>query len=199
VQTPTIVTLDEARSELGITDTRDDASLLRAIVGLQDRFAQHCRRLFERVAGAIELIDGGGTWLFLKRYPVESIASVHVDSAQAFGADTLLTAATDYRLNAARGYVAYGTSGEKWPAGVSNVRVVYTGGYVPAGQTAASGQTAMPEDLRRCLFLQLGFEWRNRLTLGASSVSAQGVSVNLAPAKLLPEVEAGLAPYVRYV
>jgi hypothetical protein len=55
----------------------------------------------------------------------------------------------------------------------------------------------MPEGLRGGFLLQAGFEWRNRLNLGKQSVGAQGANVSLAPAKLLPEVESVLAPFVR--
>lgn len=193
-----IVTLDEARQNLGIEDTRDDAALARTIAGLEGRFEDHLRRLLARCEGQVDTMDGGGRWLFLRRFPVETVTEVRIDAAQNWGDETIVDA-TDVRLNAERGYLAYGPCGVPWPAGVCNIRVTYTGGYVPAGQTAGTGQHAMPEAIRRALLLQLGFEWRNKNNLGAASVSAQGASVALAPAKLLPEVEDALAPYIRYV
>jgi hypothetical protein len=136
-----------------------------------------------------ELFDGGGRTILLGRWPVETIASVHVDDDQEWDADSLLES-TDYRLNKTRGRLVYGSDGSvNWPDGVQNIRVVYTGGYVAAGSTAGTGQTAMPDAIRRAFRLQAGYEWRNRTHLGQQSVSAQGVNISLAPAKLLPEVE----------
>ncbi len=192
-----ILTLAEARAELGLTDTADDEVLARWMDGLQGRFDGFLKRTLARATDAVELLDGGEPVLYLKRWPVESVTSVHMDADQVWDAASLLDSG-DYRLSALRGTLVRGVDGMiRWDKGVQNVRVVYSGGFVPAGQTATAAQFAMPDDLRRAFAMQLGYEWRNRRSLGQQSVAAQGVSVSLAPAALLPDVEAVLNPYRR--
>ena len=116
-----IVTLAEMRAELKIGDDADDALLTNWMAGLQDRIDQHCERKLLR-AEDTEYFNGGETYLYLRRFPVESIASVHVDHDQVWDAGALLT--TDsYRLRADRGRVGYGVAGnEFWPRGAGSCR-----------------------------------------------------------------------------
>lgn len=191
-----IATLDELKQELGLTDAQDDEKIVRLAELLQGRFDSQCNRTLARAVDAVEFFDGGHLWLLTKRFPVEAIASLYLDDDRQFGPETLLDAA-DYRLSALRGRIAFGPGARNWPGGIGAIKLVYTGGYVAGGQTAAAGQYAMDPAIRRAFFFQFGYEWRNRLTLGQQSVSAQGVSVSLAPAKLLPEVVDTLAPFER--
>lgn len=194
-----ILQLEEMKRELGITDSKDDAALTLWLEGLQVKFESHCERDFLRSTSVTEYFDGDVTSLLLRRYPVESIASIHIDVDQDWDDDNLLDSDDDYLLQPNRGKIFYGRGNTKWPEGRQHIRVVYTGGYVAAGQAVGAGQTAMPDDLRRAMLLQAGFEWRNRLQLGRESVSGQGATVSLAPAELLPEVKAILSLYRRFV
>lgn len=190
-----IVTLAEAKAELGIGDTTDDTSLQRLLDGLQARFEELTNRRFAR-ATVTEVHDGGTRCLYVQRRPIETLTTLIVDPAREFDAADALTVGDDYWIDAANGRIYY--QGGIWPVGVAIIQAVYTGGYVAAGTTPSSGQTAMPEALRRALFMQAQFEWRNRTTLGASSMSAQGINVQIAPAKLLPEVEDILGSFMRF-
>ena len=191
-----IVTLAEMKAELGLGDTTDDAVLTRWMNGLQGRFDDECGRALLRGADIEEIHDGGESWLFLARFPVESIASVHVAADQDWS-DVNKLSASDYILNKPRGRLMPAGIGDKWPEGAQNIRVVYAGGFVACDGVVGAGQSAMPETIRRAFFIQAGFEWRNRLELGKASVSMQGQSVQLAEAKLLPEVRDALATYRR--
>lgn len=194
-----ICTLEEIKREIGVPDSNDDTQLTEWLEGLQGRFEDFLDRPLLRTADITELHDGGERFLYLRRFPVESIASVHVDADQEWDAASLL-AATDYRIDLPRGKLGYGVLGEQvWEPGVANVRVIYTGGYVAAGTSPGAGQTAMPEGLRGCFRLQAGFEWRNRKLLGTESASAQGFSVQSAPADFLPAVKTGLKIYRRFL
>jgi len=184
-----IVTLSEMKAELGLSDTTDDALLTQAMAALDGRFDSFLNRILARGINVIEYFDGGGRTLLLARFPVESVTSINVDADAVWGAATLL-GSTDYRLNKLRGRIVFGADGsESWPTGYQNIRVVYTAGFVAGGEIPPAGQSAMPEAIRRAYILQCAFEWRNRTHLGQQSVSAQGGSINLAPAKLLPEVQ----------
>lgn len=194
-----IITLDEAKRELEIPDGQDDQMLTDWLKGLQGRIDDHCQRKLLRAENVVEYFDGGERWLYLDRWPVESVANIYTDADQDWTADTLLES-DDYRLHITRGRICYGTSGTvKWPAGIQNIKVTYTGGYVACDDEVASGQYAMPAAVRGAMFMQAGFEWRNRDMLGKQSVSSQGVSVNLAPAKFLPIVRESLLPYRRII
>jgi len=202
-----IMTLAEAKSILGITDTVDDATLTIWLSGLQGRFDQHCRRAFLYGENVTEYFDGGVTELLARRYPIDSVSSIIVDQDQAWSADEALDSA-DYVLNAVRGRVYYGTGKLPWPSGVQNIRMIYDGGFVKSDGTAATNvEDAELEALRRCFMLQANYEWRNRKILGISQVSQQGATVHqgaqvplaLKQMTLLPEVESGLQPFVRMI
>lgn len=191
-----IATLAQMKAELGITDAQDDAVLTSWMKGLQARFEDYCERKFLRTEDCEEFHDGGTTQVCLERFPVESISSIRVDLDREFPASTELDA-VDYVVNLKRGSIFYTVSEIPWPAGRQSIRVVYTGGYVAAGTTAEATQYEMPESLRRAFFMQGGFEWRNRGNLGRESISAQGATVSIAPAELLPEVKDTLSPFRR--
>lgn len=193
----TIITLSELKSDLGITDATDDAALQRLADGLQGRFEDHCNRLFARSESAVEYHDGGTKALYPKRTPIESVSEIIIDPSYDFAAGDALDASDDYRLDPSANRVIY-KGGGVWPSGPGIIKLTYTGGYVAAGTTPGSGQTAMPDALRRALLMQAAFEWRNRTTMGAASASLQGQNIQLAPAKFLPEVLDALAPLIRY-
>lgn len=201
-----MVTLLEMKENLGIEDSMDDAVLERWLVGLQSRIEDHCRRKFARVVDQVETLNGGHPFLFLDRWPLESVASVHVSDAQEWDAGSLLDAAS-VRTDFIRGKMMYGTNpnGSLWPRGFQNIRVQYTGGFVAAGETVEAGQFEMDDSLRRAVMMQGEFEWRNRKVLGVGQMSAQGVSISAKPSVALslkgktfmPEVGTTLAPLRR--
>jgi hypothetical protein len=178
-----IATLEDIKSALGITDTVDDYILTAVMEGLQTRFDSHLKRLLIRAENVVELFDGDVTFLRPKHWPLESVASVQVSAEQDWSVDP----DEEWVAHLERGKIYRNTTKTKWPDGVQNIRVVYTGGY-------AAGN--IPQDICRAFATQMSFEWRNRKNLGNTSISAQGVNVNMAPAKFLPEVEACLLPYM---
>lgn len=193
-----ICTLAEAKAELGLKDTTDDAVLTTWMDGLQGRFVDHLRRDLLRAERRTELACGdGGDVLLLKLFPVEQVHSIKCATDGEFEAANPLVEFNDFVVTPLRGKIS--AIGWIWPTRPETIQIVYTGGYLAAGSEAVSGATAMPAALRRAFLLQLGFEWRNRQNLGKQNVNAQGSSVQLAPAKFLPEVEDGLAPYRRTV
>ena len=194
-----IATVAEIKTSLGITDTTDDTLLTEWIEGVQGKFDIECGRRFLYAASETEYFDGGVHALYVRRYPIASITSIHVDSDQGWASDSLL-ASTDYRVVAVRGRIHYAYGSTQWPEGIQNIRVIYAGGFVKSDGSAATYVDAAELDaLRRALYLQVGFEWRNRQNLGLNSLNAEGVSVNVAPAELLPEVKAILHRFKRLV
>ena len=184
-----ILTLAELKAELGIADSQEDALLAARAAELQGRFEDHCGRLFDRATVSAEEHNGGARAIYLRRFPVESVALVESREGETFTLDE------DFFLYHDRGVLVVYSG--LWPDGFRNLRASYTGGYVAAGTTPSAGQSAMPEGLRRAFRMQFAYEWRNRVNLGRAQVNAQGGSIQLSPAGLLPDVEKGLAPYRR--
>ena len=196
-----LATLLECKNDLGITDNQDDSALLRLGENIQGRFDVECQRRLLFSDSVTEYFDGGCLALWVSRPPLSSVASLHVSSEQDWTSDNLLVEADDdYRVDYSRGRIVYGAMGAaRWPEGVQNIRVVYAGGFVRADGTAGSNVDAGElAGLRRAFLMQFVFEWRNRMTIGLNSISAQGVNVNVAPAKLLPDVAAILAALRRF-
>ncbi len=194
-----IATLSEVKTELGIpaADTKDDAVLTQWLTGLEGRFESYLDRSLSRLDDDVEYHSGGMFWLHVRRWPIESVASIHISAAQVWDASSLLPA-DYYRVDPLKGRI-HRVPDAFWPAGsFGSIRVVFTGGYVAGGTLPSSGQYGMPDAIRRAFMMQLGFEWRNRLNLGKANVSAQGASIGLAPAKLLPETQDILNVYKHY-
>jgi uncharacterized phiE125 gp8 family phage protein len=96
-------TLANVKLRLGITTSADD-SLLSSLMDSADEWvAQHCGRDFG--GGTFtEYHPAGGTHVFLRNYPVQSVTSVKVDPAYGFGSGTALPT-TAYVVHADRGVV----------------------------------------------------------------------------------------------
>lgn len=184
-----IASLAEMKSELGlaVSDTEDDARLTRLAESIQGAFSSNCRRRFD-VATLAERHDGGKAAIWLRAAPVHEVVAVTIDGAE-------VDPERDLRGPSPTGGLYWRHTPVRWPGSIGSITVEYTGGLFDAeGAVHAGAVEAIPwaaDDaaaIRRAFFLQFGFEWRNRLTLGAASVSQQGQSVSLAPAKMLPDV-----------
>lgn len=185
-----VLTLDEMKDALGIKDADDDAQVTDLLEGLQGRFEAECNRRFLYGSGIEELFDGGKQWLLVRTFPIDAVASIHVDPDQVWDAGTVIDD-DDYRVNKARGRIVFGTGEYYWPSGFQNVRVIYSGGLIKDDFSAAPGaDTGDIESLRRAVRMQGNFEWRNKQSLGVQSIGQQGMNVSLAKAELLPEVKA---------
>ena len=204
-----IVTLAEAKADLEIEDSVDDAVLTEWLEGLQGRLDGFCRRKFLYAENEEEIFDGGERFLYVDHFPIESIASIYIAADQDWTNGTLLDPDdADYLYNVKRGKISYGTGSYLWPTGWQSIRVTYTGGFVKSDGSACTGVDAAELDaLRRAMFMQAGFEWRNRKILGVGQLSASGGSIQTTPGvalslkgmTLLPEVEQTLLPFKRFV
>ncbi len=116
---PDLVTLDDLKAALGITDTSEDAALQAAITFYSRIIAEYCNRRFG-LAEALETFTfdrnevlTNRQALTLKLYPVAEISEVSSAGATA----------ADYEFDPA--------SGRVWTAGCwsGTIEVVYAGGY----------------------------------------------------------------------
>jgi len=182
-----IASLAEIKTELGIAsdDTGDDALVTSLIERLQGAFDSRARRRFAAADGAVETFTGGDAAIWIKRSPVHSVVSILSDG-DSIDSDSYVGPSPHGRLY-------WKNSPCRWPG--NEIVVTFNGGIFSAnGSVSAAALAADPNvasdaaDLRRAFFMQVSFEWRNRMTLGNASISGGGQSVTLAPAKMLPEV-----------
>ena len=201
-----IYTLLEMKSILGISDTEDDSALELWMNSIQGRFDSYCERQFLYSASTTETFDGYTRALGVRVWPIEAVSSIVIDADQDWDNVAALEM-DDYRVNYERGLIYYGTAGVRWPGAVQSIRVIYSGGMLKSDTTAASSyvRASDRETLRRAMFLQMNFEWRNRTRLGMNEIRHDGASAQIGAQvqmllqgrTLLPEVESCLLPLKR--
>jgi len=131
-------TLANAKTLLLVPGSGDDTLLTQLMDAAESFIEQHTRRNFS--GGTFtEYHAAGGTMLFLKNYPIASIANLRVDPARQFGSTTERDATT-YVVHTDRGVIEsldgpflqpYRKGSDDWP---DSAKVVYTTatGSVPA-------------------------------------------------------------------
>ncbi|HAL45687.1 MAG: hypothetical protein A2Y12_06150 [Planctomycetes bacterium GWF2_42_9] len=195
-----ICTLADIKDRLGISTTEDDTLISRIITGLESLFNNHTnRKLLLNAADETFNTAGNGPRIILPRYPIVSITSIKEAIDYDFANADALTANEDYRLIADKGTL-YRLSHQYWPAAEDSIEIKYRGGYVSAGQTPATGETAMPADLREAAIEQASFIYKRRNDIGITSNSSMGSSITTFSAMdLLPMVKEILKPYNRLI
>ena len=100
-----LITLDEVKKHLGITDTAQDAALTMWMNAAIGAVKEACRGYLFEETTCTEYYSPDGYTLILRHLPVQSITTIHEDSNGQFGqsadpfpASTLLSATTDYML-----------------------------------------------------------------------------------------------------
>ena len=177
-----LTTLANVKAFKGGSGGERDGELTRLIAAVGAFVAAYCRRTFE-TATVTEYHNGrsGQRRLLLRQPPITSITSIHDDVDRSYGSTTLI-ASTDYVItDAAAGLVDF--DGGSLQEGLSNIKVIYVGGYAA---------TAIPADLEQAaielVWLAAMKGQENLLGLSAKNISDGAISiVNLNwPAHLLP-------------
>lgn len=193
-----ICLISDIQARLGLAAGVDDAVILAIIQGVEGLFVDYCgRQLVMTTEAVTEDYTGMGPYLQLKRFPVIAISSVIEAVDWAFATTEPLTADLDYRLvnSGVRGML-WRAWGQSWCGGPDSVRVTYRGGYCPAGQTPASGETAMPAALREAAIEQGSFIYKRRDDIGLISVGFEGGNFSKkTEIDLLPQVVTILDQY----
>jgi len=151
-------------ADLALVDDDALASLVEDLIGqASDIVDQYCGRDFANHVDTSERYDGTGRpRLRLKGWPILSVTSVEVGGAA-------LTEGTEFEVVAGSGILER-IDGAVWPAGLRNVSVVYSHGYVsPPGAIVS-----IVEDI---VVGALTHAARNAAVKGASSMSMDGYSV----------------------
>jgi len=135
-----LTTLAHLRSFLKkqTADTADDALLSSIITRVSKDVATRCNRVFE--AGTVtEYHKGDGTSeLLVRRPPVNSVTSIHIDSDRVFGSDTAIDSGDIIISEEIDGMVILMDDYFDREPAIENVKIIYNGGY-----------TTIPGDLER--------------------------------------------------
>jgi hypothetical protein len=163
-------TLANVKGRLGITTSADDTLIGLLQDSADQAVANYCNRDF---AGGTftEYHPGGSEFVHMRNYPVDTVTSVKVDSAHAFGAETLVSA-SDYVVHTDRGVIQsligpflprnrpglVNADVRTWTRGLRVVQVVYS---------TATGQ--VPADVKEAYARLVGHWYRKVKTDAASN------------------------------
>jgi hypothetical protein len=132
-----LISLANVKAFKNITEHQHDDELSRLIPVVQAFIETYCERAFEQQAGIVEYhsTDPGQTRVLLRRPPVSVVTTIHDDPARVYGSSTVVAAADYVLTNAEAGIVTFVQA--RGSGGVSNLKVVYTGGYAAGSDTLA--------------------------------------------------------------
>ncbi|NLF33255.1 MAG: phage head-tail connector protein [Planctomycetes bacterium] len=196
-------TLASVKSRLELTDSAADTMLEEIIAGVTAELEAYCRRKFVRPTAAVTAYfdgDANPQAIPLEYFPAVVITSVTESLDHDHDNATALTADDGYWLNDHRGmlYPSSLHNGGRWLRGVDAVRVVYLGGYTPAGVALGAGEIAMPDKVVEAAVRQSCYVYHRRRERGLQAVSGPDGGVTAyATDELLPDVKALLAEYRR--
>ncbi|MBY0474213.1 MAG: phage head-tail connector protein [Nitrosomonas sp.] len=161
------VTLAEAKAQLRVTNSYEDALIASLIVAARDLCEAETGRALMPQTWELSL-NCFSDEMCLQHVPVASITSIKYTDAD--GAEQTL-ASTEYVLDTSSNWKSRVVLavGKSWPqiySGINNVRIRYVAGYPNA--------SAVPQSLKQWMLLQISHWFRNR----------ESVSMNGAGAKL---------------
>jgi len=212
-----LTTLDNVKSELGITGTDDDAYLERQINVVSNAIEKFLNRRLGYQAGKIEKVKGyGGSRIRLSLVPLISVDDVTFINSDGVLA-TLDVANVEIENEGLEGFLYY-RLGWPWtaprPFGTiardplpgheeSSIQVTYDGGYVlPNDGPAVSPQIDLPSDIEQAAILAVSSAYlrkgedrtvKSERLMSYSVTYQDGGSVSGSP--FSADVTAMLAPY----
>lgn len=146
-------------------DTSDDTLLQSIITRVSAEVAKRCNRNF--IAEVVtEYHKGDGSpELLIRRPPVNSVTSIHIDSDRVWGSDTAIDSGDIIISAEIHGMIIL--DGDVFEKGIDieNVRVIYNGGY-----------TAIPADLERNVLRLCAWDyleasrWNNTIVKGEKNI-----------------------------
>jgi len=142
-----ITTVAEFYQQISVDGSEDDALIQGLIDRETEMFTKYCEIESFFIGTYIEQHDGNATHnLFVKNYPVNSIAEIAVDSDWLFATESVIDT-SDYKIVDDR-YVAYKSL---FSSGLQNIRITYTAGYsvIPVDIVAVMLQEIVKNYARR--------------------------------------------------
>jgi hypothetical protein len=179
------------KDRLGITSQSDVIALTRTIEAVGVMFDRYADRHFERSDSAEQFFRADAREIPLLWYPVEVVSAIYVrDNARS----SWTRQTPDYELR----HNCILSLSESLGGESQQGRILYSGGYVAAGTTAESWQTALPKDIELAAIDQAAFWYENkhglRVPSAASGAKAERSGSDL---NLLPHVRTILDTYRR--
>ena len=164
-------TLANLKTRLGLTTSADDPTLALLMDSADAWIANYCGVAF---AGGTftEFFPGNTEFLQLANYPVTTVTSVNVDSAQVFGANTIV-ATTSYVVHSERGVIQSKVGPfvavPRRPALVNADRTTWTRSPRAVQVVYATATAAVPNDVKEAYALLVGYWYRSVKTIGATN------------------------------
>lgn len=149
-------------------DTEYDAEiedLINACYKMLEAYIHHPLK----AADYTEYYDGDGTnTLVLRKYPINTVASIYDDPTREFAADTLIDS-TDYVIDNEEqvGTVRLFQNTTIFASAIKNVKITYNAGY-----------TTIPKDAERACIMLVIYYFNRQDAAGISSQSLGGKSEN---------------------
>ena len=184
----------KARLAILESDTTNDALLTNAIKAVSARFDSECNRTFARTENCSYEFPADALEICCPCVPIEGIARFELKTSETTG---WLEQTGVHHLVRNECIISLAA-----PLGSFRAqgRVIYTGGYVLPGVSAAAGQTALPFDLEQAAVEQVSYWFQNRDRLGLQRVwDYHATYRQFADLDLLQAVRAVLEKHARIV
>ena len=179
-----LTTLEAVKRDLGISSLADDVLLREWILGVSGWIEDYCDQpILATTHEAV--LDGNGSFLMVLPFsPVTAISYLRI-GGRTISAATPGGTNYGYFLDS-RGVLRL--RGERFERGIGNIEISYTAGYA-----------AVPEAVERAAVRMVGWRYRERDRLGASSKSIGGETISYQTAAASEDVLSVLAGYRRVV
>ncbi|MFC5528475.1 phage gp6-like head-tail connector protein [Cohnella yongneupensis] len=169
------------------SDTGEDSELEAVIMAASQAIENHCNRSFE-LKDRTELYDGSGLeHVFVRSFPVTTIDSIKIAGEVITDYLKIENSGMIYRKN-------------KWPRGLYNIEISYSGGYVlPNDDPDSEVEGNLPKPVEQAALIlarmiHMG-EWGKESERFGNSYSVTYAKGD--PGRLPPVVEALIGPYRR--
>ena len=193
-------TLARVKALLDISGSSQDAVLTTMISAVSARIENFLDRPLAQTSRTEEYnIKPRQRKLFLRAYPVTTVASIKIAPDWNYGAATAV-ATDDYRLTSDNGLIHFNfypvTSylGDNYEAAPDAVQITYTGGL-------ATNTTNLISDYPNIAFaadMQVVAAWRRRDTPQGNGINMGGSTITYEkPLAMIPDVIEALTPYRR--
>jgi len=161
-----LVSLADAKAFLKISGASED-TVVENMINRASIFANDYtqRLLLSRVNTDYYDGDGTGT-IILNQYPVTTLSNLYDDVDRAFGAGTAINVSMDVVVDNNTGVLRLFNQAVAFNNGISNVKVIYTAGYILAN---------VPASIQEAVLLYVGYSYRSQYLSNRYGVTSEHV------------------------
>ena len=184
--------LTTLKNHLKITGGDFDALLTGLVSQVSSAIESTTKRQIKERTSVTEYMDGPGKGTLSPRQsPINSIASIHVDSLRLW-ASTALVLTTDYAIDQS-GVLIRGLGGKIFSKGVQNIKLVYDYGYATVPDDLVLACLLWCQDIKE---KTPGLDGDNRFGKASEQVG-EGGTLSFVTGMMPPEVRNLIRPYIR--